>query len=85
MSRSAFSGLALLMLSYVCCLDGQTGAASLQGTVRDASSATVPSSRVSALRIDTGRQYDTTTNEAASTSSRPWNPASIASPSRPPE
>jgi hypothetical protein len=45
-------------------LDGQTGAGSLQGTVRDPSGAVVPGAQVSAARTDTGRKYETATNDA---------------------
>jgi hypothetical protein len=45
-------------------LHAQTGAGSLQGTVRDPSGAVIPGAHVSAVRTDTGRTYDTTTNGA---------------------
>src|SRR5690349_17845432 len=63
MPRLARASLALLVLTFTPTLPAQTGNASLQGTIRDSSSAVVPSSRVAALRIETGRRYQTVTNQ----------------------
>ena len=41
----------------------QTGAGKIQGTVRDASGAVVPGAAVTAVHVDTARQYQTRTNE----------------------
>ncbi|HEY3841240.1 MAG TPA: carboxypeptidase-like regulatory domain-containing protein [Bryobacteraceae bacterium] len=42
----------------------QTGAGSIQGAIKDATGAVVPKAHVMILRVDTGRQYETTSNSA---------------------
>ncbi len=41
----------------------QTGAGSIQGTVRDAASAVIPGAKVTLLQEQTARQVETTTNQ----------------------
>jgi hypothetical protein len=42
---------------------GQTGTGSIQGTVRDATSAVLPAAKVTVVHAQTSRQYDTVSNE----------------------
>src|SRR5574340_107683 len=52
----------LLLLSFIP-VWAQTGTGTIQGTVRDASSAVIPGATVKAVHVDTAREYATQTNE----------------------
>ena len=62
MPRSLRLVLVFLLVLSVPCL-AQTGAASIQGTVKDSSGAVVPGAKVAVTHTPTTRQYNTTTTE----------------------
>jgi len=54
----------ILLLAWACSLPGQISRGSITGIARDPSGATVPSASVTATNVETGVNFDTTTNDS---------------------